>query len=162
MITISIYLIVIITEWDYSSVIIQLNKFISNNLTSNSGKNFISNDELMDILTDVLSLTGNDAIDFLNIIQSFQRLQFLFITLICYNILFTRINLAKLESFLSRFLPLNIVRWYVKSICLYQKSSLIFLICMIILLLFCNYSSVYYLGFYIDNFDDIVNQYSKK
>ena len=116
----------------------------------------------MDILTDALSLTGNDAIDLLIVIQSFQRLQFLFITLICYNILFTRINLAKLESFLSRFLPLNIVRWYVKSMALYQKSSLFFLICLIILLLFCNYYSIYYLGFFIDNFDDIVNLCSKK
>nr|YP_010977179.1 hypothetical protein UYH48_mgp38 [Daedaleopsis confragosa]WNZ34384.1 hypothetical protein [Daedaleopsis confragosa] len=116
----------------------------------------------MDILTDVLSLIGNDTIDLLNIIQSFQKLQFLFITLICYNILFTHINLAKLESFLSRFLPLNIVRWYVKSMYLYQKSSLIFLICIIILLSICNYYSVYYLGFFIDNFEDIVNQYSKK
>ena len=136
---------------------------ITNNLTSNSGKyNFISKDEVMDILTDALSLTGNDAIDLLIVIQSFQRLQFLFITLICYNILFTRINLAKLESFLSRFLPLNIVRWYVKSMALYQKSSLFFLICLIILLLFCNYYSIYYLGFFIDNFDDIVNLCSKK
>lgn len=137
-------------------------KNISSNLTENIGKTkFISNNELMDLLKDTLQLTGNDTLDLLNIIQSFQKLEFLFIILICYNILFSRINLGKLESLLSRFLPAIIVRWYVRSMSLYQKSSLIFLICFIILLLICNYYSIHYLGFFIENFEGIINLYIK-
>ena len=127
---------------------------LSGNLTENLGKStFISNDQLMAILKDTLHLTGNDALDLLNIIQSFQKLQFLFIILICYNIIFTHINLVKLEGFLLRFLPAIVVRWYVRSMSVYQKTSLIFLICFIMLLSICQYYSIHYLGIFIYNFD---------
>ena len=116
----------------------------------------------MAILKDTLHLTGNDALDLLNIIQSFQKLQILFVILICYYIIFTHINLVKLEGFLVRFLPAIVVRWYVRSMSVYQKTSLIFLICFIILLSICNYYSIYYLGFFIDNFDGIIKFYSNK
>ena len=136
---------------------------VTNNLTENLGKSkFISNSQIMDILKDIVPLTGNDALDLLNIIQCFQRLQFLFIILICYIIIFTHINLVKLESFLSKFLPAIIVRWYVRSMSLYQKSSLIFLICFIILLSFCNFYAIHSLEFFIENWDGIINLYSKK
>ena len=58
----------------------------------------------------------------------FQKLQILFVILICYNIIFTHINLVKLEGFLVRFLPAIVVRWYVRSMSVYQKTSLNFLI----------------------------------
>ena len=138
-------------------------KNVSQNLTEILGKSkFISNTDLMDILKDMIPLTGNDALDLLHIVQSFQRLQFLFIILICYNILFSRINLDKLESFLHRFLPPTIVNWYIRALSVYQKTSLIYLICFIILLSICNYYSIYYLEFFVDNLDSIVNLYLKK
>ena len=127
---------------------------LSGHLTENIGKSsFISNSQIMAILKDTLHLTGNDALDLLNIIQSFQKLQFLFIILICYNIIFTHINLVKLEGFLVRFLPAIVVRWYVRSMSVYQKTSLIFLICFIMLLSICQYYSIHYLGIFIYNFD---------
>ena len=116
----------------------------------------------MAILKDTLHLTGNDALVLLNIIQSFQKLQILFVILICYNIIFNHINLVKLESFLSKFLPAIIVRLYVRSMSLYQKSSLIFLICFIIFLSFCNFYAIHSLEFFIENWDGIINLYSKK
>ena len=136
---------------------------LSGNLTENIGKShFISNSQIMAILKDTLHLTGNDALDLLNIIQSFQKLQILFVILICYYIIFTHINLVKLEGFLVRFLPAIVVRWYVRSMSVYQKTSLIFLICFIILLTICNAYSIHYLGFFIDNFDGIIKFYSNK
>ena len=129
-------------------------KNLSGNLTENIGKsNFISNSQIMAILKDTLHLTGNDALDLLNIIQSFQKLQILFVILICYYIIFTHINLVKLEGFLVRFLPAIVVRWYVRSMSVYQKTSLIFLICFIMLLSICQYYSIHYLGIFIYNFD---------
>ena len=126
------------------------------------GRNhLISNDQVMGFLKETFHLTGNNVLDLLNIIQLFQELQFLFIILICYNILFTRINLVKLEGFLIRFLPAVIVRLYIRSLSVYQKSSLIFLICFIILLSICNFYSIYYLGFFIDNLDSIIDFYFK-
>ena len=106
----------------------------------------------MAILKDTLHLTGNDALDLLNIIQSFQKLQILLVILICYYIIFTHINLVKLEGFLVRFLPAIVVRWYVRSMSVYQKTSLIFLICFIMLLSICQYHSIHYLGIFIYNF----------
>ena len=127
---------------------------LSGHLTENIGKsNFISNSQIMAILKDTLHLTGNDALDLLNIIQSFQKLQILFVILICYYIIFTHINLVKLEGFLVRFLPAIVVRWYVRSMSVYQKTSLIFLICFIMLLSICQYYSIHYLGIFIYNFD---------
>ena len=138
-------------------------KNLSGNFTENIGKShFISNSQIMAILKDTLHLTGNDALDLLNIIQSFQKLQILFVILICYYIIFTHINLVKLEGFLVRFLPAIVVRWYVRSMSVYQKTSLIFLICFIILLTICNAYSRYYLGFFIDNFDGIIKLCSNK
>ena len=129
-------------------------KNLSGNLTENIGKShFISNSQIMAILKDTLHLTGNDALDLLNIIQSFQKLQILFVILICYYIIFTHINLVKLEGFLVRFLPAIVVRWYVRSMSVYQKTSLIFLICFIMLLSICQYTSIHYLGIFIYNFD---------
>ena len=129
-------------------------KNLSGNLTENIGKShFISNSQIMAILKDTLHLTGNDALVLLNIIQSFQKLQILFVILICYNIIFTHINLVKLEGFLVRFLPAIVVRWYVRSMSVYQKTSLIFLICFIMLLSICQYYSIHYLGIFIYNFD---------
>lgn len=129
-------------------------KNLSGHLTENIGKShFISNSQIMAILKDTLHLTGNDALDLLNIIQSFQKLQILFVILICYNIIFTHINLVKLEGFLVRFLPAIVVRWYVRSMSVYQKTSLIFLICFIMLLSICQYYSIHYLGIFIYNFD---------
>ena len=129
-------------------------KNLSGNLTENIGKShFISNSQIMAILKDTLHLTGNDALVLLNIIQSFQKLQILFVILICYYIIFTHINLVKLEGFLVRFLPAIVVRWYVRSMSVYQKTSLIFLICFIMLLSICQYYSIHYLGIFIYNFD---------
>ena len=129
-------------------------KNLSGNFTENIGKShFISNSQIMAILKDTLHLTGNDALDLLNIIQSFQKLQILFVILICYYIIFTHINLVKLEGFLLRFLPAIVVRWYVRSMSVYQKTSLIFLICFIMLLSICQYYSIHYLGIFIYNFD---------
>ena len=129
-------------------------KNLSGHLTENIGKsNFISNSQIMAILKDTLHLTGNDALDLLNIIQSFQKLQILFVILICYYIIFTHINLVKLEGFLVRFLPAIVVRWYVRSMSVYQKTSLNFLICFIMLLSICQYYSIHYLGIFIYNFD---------
>ena len=129
-------------------------KNLSGNFTENIGKShFISNSQIMAILKDTLHLTGNDALDLLNIIQSFQKLQILFVILICYNIIFTHINLVKLEGFLVRFLPAIVVRWYVRSMSGYQKTSLNFLFCFIMLLSICQYYSIHYLGIFIYNFD---------
>ena len=129
-------------------------KNLSGNLTENIGKShFISNSQIIAILKDTLHLTGNDALDLLNIIQSFQKLQILFVILICYYIIFTHINLVKLEGFLVRFLPAIVVRWYVRSMSVYQKTSIIFLICFIMLLSICQYYSIHYLGIFIYNFD---------
>lgn len=138
-------------------------KNIVGNLTSEIGKNhFTINTNLIDILRDMFNLTGNHALDLLNMIQFFQRLQLLIAFLICYNLLLTNINLSKLESLLARFLPSIIIRWYLRSVTLFKKSSYIVIICLLILLLIFNYLSYYYLGFFLSHLDQILELYFKK
>nr|QTG38673.1 hypothetical protein [Ganoderma sp. TQC-2021a] len=139
-------------------------KNISNNLSIDIGKtNLISNSNLMDTLKDMLNLTGNNALDLLNLIQHFQRLQLFFIFFfISYNLLFSKLNIVRLESLLGKLLPAKIVGWYVKSLTIFQNSSFIILICLIILLSICNYYSYYYLGFFIEHLDATIEYYFNK
>ena len=116
----------------------------------------------MDILNDMFHLTGNHGLDLLNITHFFQKLQLITIFFICYNLLLANINESKLECFLVKFLPSTIVKWYIKSIILFKKTSYIIVICLLVLLLIFNYYSYYCLDFFLSNLDKIMEVYFKK
>lgn len=138
-------------------------KNVASNMSSDLGKpkNFIPAD-LTNFLNDMFELTGNNGIDLLNIIYFFQKLQLLFLIIIIYNFFLVNINEVKLEKLLVKILPLNLVKLYIRSLIYFKKSSFIILLCLLILLAISNYLSYYYLGFYIENLDSIVNFYFKK
>ena len=131
------------------------------NATSGVGK-FIGDTNLTDILNNMFNITGNHGLDLLNLSLFFQKLQFTTIILICYNLFLANINESKLESFLIKFLPSKIVRWYIRSVILFKKTSYIIVICLLVLLLIFNYYSYYCLDFFISNLDKIIEVYFKK
>ena len=132
---------------------------IANSLKPN---NIIASNDIYNILVNVFNLTGNSALDLLKIILYFQKLEFTFLILALYNILLSHIDEIRLEKFLVKFLTIQIVKWYIKSIVIFKKTSLIVLICLIILTLVSNYYSYYYLNFFLENLEEILNIYFKK
>ena len=138
-------------------------KNIASNLRSEIGqtKKLIS-DDLTQYLNDMFELTGNNAIDLLNIIYLFQKLQFCFVIFTLYNFVLGNINEVKLESFLVKILPFKLVKLYIRSLIYFKKSSNIIVLSLLILLVISNYLSYYYLGFFIENLDSIINLYFKK
>ena len=138
-------------------------KNIASNLRSEIGKTkkFIS-DDLTHYLNDMFELTGNNAIDLLNIIYLFQKLQFCFVIFTLYNFVLGNINDVKLESFLVKILPFKLVKLYIRSLIYFKKSSNIIVLSLLILLVISNYLSYYYLGFFIENLDSIIKLYFKK
>lgn len=139
-------------------------KNLANNVSSDLGKpnKFISNNDLINVLNDMFNLTGNNGLDLLNMIHFIQGLQLMFVIIITYNFLLSRVNETAVEKWLGKFLPLIIVRFYVRSINYFKKSSFIILICLLFILLVLSYLSYYYLGFFINNLDGIINLYFKK
>ena len=138
-------------------------KNIASNLRSEIGKTKkLNSDDLTQYLNDMFELTGNNAIDLLNIIYLFQKLQFCFVIFTLYNFVLGNINEVKLESFLVKILPFKLVKLYIRSLIYFKKSSNIIVLSLLILLVISNYLSYYYLGFFIENLDSIINLYFKK
>ena len=138
-------------------------KNIASNLRSEIGKTKkLISDDLTQYLNDMFELTGNNAIDLLNIIYLFQKLQFCFVIFTLYNFVLGNINEVKLESFLVKILPFKLVKLYIRSLIYFKKSSNIIVLSLLILLVISNYLSYYYLGFFIENLDSIIILYFKK
>ena len=138
-------------------------KNVVGNATANLGiSKFMSNTNLMDTLYLMFNLTGNHGLDLLKISYFFQKLQFLTIILISYNLLLANINENKLEGLLLKYLPNKFVKWYIRSIIYLKKSSVILVICLLVLLLIFNYYSYYCLDFFLSNLDQIIEVYFKK
>ena len=138
-------------------------KNIASNFSSEIGKTKkLISDDLTHYLNDMFELTGNNAIDLLNIIYLFQKLQFCFVIFTLYNFVLGNINEVKLESFLVKILPFKLVKLYIRSLIYFKKSSNIIVLSLLILLVISNYLSYYYLGFFIENLDSIIKLYFKK
>lgn len=141
-------------------------KNISGNYTEDIGRKaskFIgSYEDLIQNLHEFYNLTDNNGLNLLLMIQQFQRLQLIFLFVVFYNLLITKLNLDKLEDFLLKIFPGKLVHFYVKSLRLIQKSSSLLLILMLILLLISNLYSYYYLNFFIVNLEDFVSLYFTK
>ena len=138
-------------------------KNIASNLRSEIGKTKkLISDDLTQYLNDMFELTGNNAIDLLNIIYLFQKLQFCFVIFTLFYFVLGNINEVKLESFLVKILPFKLVKLYIRSLIYFKKSSNIIVLSLLILLVISNYLSYYYLGFFIENLDSIIKLYFKK
>lgn len=141
-------------------------KNISGNMSEDIGKKantLISNStDLNKAIEEMFNLTGNNALDLLNIIQFFHKLQIIFIIIIVYNFILLNINEDKLENFLLKIFPTKIIKFYIKSLKFFKKSGFIIIIYLLILLLISNLYSTYYLNFFICNLDNIIDIYFKK
>ena len=124
-------------------------------------KNYIG-DSSLENLKESLDLTGNNAIDLLLMIQTFQKLQLFFLFVIAYNLILVSLNEEKVEIKLLQKLPVRIVSFIIKYFKSVKKSIRIIIFCFFIILVICNIQSYYYLNFFIENLDGIIESYFKK
>jgi hypothetical protein len=132
-------------------------KNISGNLSENLGKNN-SYLEDMGILSDLLGLTGNTVIDFINILLLLKRIELLYLYLLIYNLILINLDLNKLEKILIKILPFN-SSYIIKLLLYIQKSCKFIIIISLILLIISSIISYYYYNFFVVNFDDIIAYY---
>lgn len=136
-------------------------KNVSGNIGSDVFKKKLLGDgiDLQEILSSILGLTGNNGIDLLNLINFFQKLQFLFIILLGYNLLILLIDSSIFENKIFNKVPKNIINLLIKYLNIMKKSSLILIICLYIFILISNLYSSHYLTFFILNLESIVELY---
>lgn len=138
---------------------------VTGNVSTDLGKkknSFLADSSINDSLADLFNLTGNNAIDLLNMIQFFLNLQIFLIVFIIYNFLLLSINESKIENLLLKFLSLKTVNMIIKYLIFSRKTIKILIICSFVLLLISSIYSSYYLNFYILNLDSIIDLYLKK
>lgn len=133
-------------------------QFTNNKLISWYAPNNQNNSSILDSL---YNLTGNSALDLLNIIQVFQKIQLLLIPLIAYNLVLYFISEEKMESLLLKILPVKLVNIYMKSFRLFKIQGIFIIFCLIIILYISNYLAFYYLDLYISNIDTVIEIYLK-
>lgn len=137
-------------------------KNVTGQLSTDIGKSTLIS-SIVDLYNNsIYTLTGNNAVDLLNLIQIFNKLSILFTLLLFYHFIVLSINIDFLESYLQKYFPLKLVNIYIKSLRLLKKSAFILIICIMVLLLISNIYSYYYLEFFINNLEDIINFYFKK
>ena len=113
-------------------------------------------------IIELFTITGNDAIDLLHVIQYFQKLEISLIIIFSYNLFLFSINESKLEYILLKVFPTKLVKFYIKSLLTLKKTRYIIIPCFLILILAANLYSYYYLDFYITNLDKIIEVYFSK
>ena len=128
--------------------------FIAGNLSKDIEKKSFLYDSLR--RSELFNPTGNNALDLLNMIQFFNKLQFFFVFIIIYNSLLLFVNEKALENCLLKFFPTSLVSLYIRSIQYGKKAALVVCICSFILIIISNAYSYYYLDFFIANIEKIV------
>nr|YP_025849.1 hypothetical protein 14 [Moniliophthora perniciosa]AAQ74304.1 hypothetical protein 14 [Moniliophthora perniciosa] len=139
-------------------------KNIAGNLSDNIGKSkFISSDEITEIVRSVLSLSGNDGLDLLCLIQKLSSLEMYLIISSFYILfcLYTEENTIRNFLLKVKIIPLFLVDYYIKIYKNVKKNGFILLFLLLLLSLIFNYYCIHYLGFFIENIDDIIKIYFK-
>ena len=137
-------------------------KNIAGNISEDIGKEnkFIS-EKMIEILNDSLSLSGNYGVDLLNVVNFMQRLQFIFIIAIIYIFIVKLIKEEYVEKQLNIFISAKYVKFIINYLRLIKRGGNLIIICLLILLLINNWYCSYYLEFFIQNLDKIVDLYFK-
>ena len=139
-------------------------KNIVGNTTKDLGKKSFLPSNYIDYLNELFHLTGNNSLDLMIMLLTYQKIALFSISLLIYNFFIFLIPdtyILKYEKFLLKIFPLKIVSLYINSVRLWKKSSLILIICCIILIFISSWETYYYLNYYLENFDGLIDLYLK-
>jgi len=141
---------------------------VNYNLSNQMSEDIINKDSnnyidliVIEPIKEALHLTGNYGIDFLLLIQNFQRIQLILLFMLGYNFLMLYINEKKLEEFLLKIMGVKIVNFILNTLQKFKKTVKIFIIFGFLLLFITNVLAYHYLDFYINNIEDIIRLYFK-
>ena len=140
-------------------------KNVSHNLSKDLGTKFISHISNSYIDYSVIfgvELTGNNALDLLNIILKFNGISIIILLMILYNYVLSKIDINYFSQVISQYLSSKYVNYIIKILTKIQKSINIIIILLFILLLASLMLSYYYLDFFINNLDKIIEVYFTK
>lgn len=140
-------------------------KNVSHNLSKDLGTKLISHISNSYIDFSVIfgvGLTGNNALDLLNIILKFNGISILILLMILYNYVLSKIDINYFSQVISQYLSSKYVNYIIKILTKIQKSINIIIILLFILLLASLMLSYYYLDFFIENLDKIIEVYFTK
>jgi hypothetical protein len=78
---------------------------------------------LIEFLSKVFDLSGNNVLDLLKMIDYFNNLQYIFLYFILYIYILLNVDSSKIELYLSKILPNLIVKYYIKSVNTLKKHG---------------------------------------
>lgn len=131
-------------------------KNLSSNLTADLGKKYLSFDNLIE---GYFKLTGDAAFDLLLVSQHMLKLALVLSIIIVYNYLILQINIDNFKFYLLKVFPIKFVDFYINSLVKLTKGGKIIIILLFIIIILCILISLYCIGFYIDNYDSIIDLY---
>ena len=149
--------------WRYFSFMVETNStstadYNVNNLNPNNYSTFVSKPELINLFKQVFGLSDNLIICYLELIDLLHTVQVVSLLGLIFNLVIYSLNLELLELKLNKFIYLSsktIINYIIRYLRYIQKSSLVMIICLLLLLVVSTYLTTLYFNFFLVNFDKI-------
>ena len=147
--------------WRYFSFMVETNStstadYNVNNLNPNNYSTFVSKPEFINLFKQVFGLSDNLIICYLQLIDLLHNVQVLSLIGLIFNLIIYSINLGLLEIKLNKFISSKtIINYIIRYLRYIQKSSLVMIICLLLLLVVSTYLTTLYFNFFLVNFDKI-------
>ena len=149
--------------WRYFSFMVETNStstadYNVNNLNPNNYSTFVGKPELINLFKQVFGLSDNLIICYLELIDLLHTVQVVSLLGLIFNLVIYSLNLELLELKLNKFIYLSsktIINYIIRYLRYIQKSSLVMIICLLLLLVVSTYLTTLYFNFFLVNFDKI-------
>ena len=147
--------------WRYFYFMVETNStstadYNVNNLNPNNYSTFVGKSELINLFKQVFGLSDNLIICYLELIDLLHNVQVLSLIGLIFNLIIYSINLGLLEIKLNKFISSKtIINYIIRYLRYIQKSSLVMIICLLLLLVVSTYLTTLYFNFFLVNFDKI-------
>ena len=149
--------------WRYFSFMVETNStstadYNVNNLNPNNYSTFVSKPELINLFKQVFGLSDNLIICYLQLIDLLHTVQVMSLVGLIFNLVIYSLNLKLLELKLNKFIYLSnktLINYIIRYLRYIKKSSLVMIICLLLLLVVSTYLTTLYFNFFLVNFDKI-------
>ena len=149
--------------WRYFYFMVETNStstadYNVNNLNPNNYSTFIGKPELINLFKQVFGLSDNLIICYLQLIDLLHTVQVMSLVGLIFNLVIYSLNLKLLELKLNKFIYLSnktLINYIIRYLRYIKKSSLVMIICLLLLLVVSTYLTTLYFNFFLVNFDKI-------
>ena len=149
--------------WRYFNFMVETNStstadYNVNNLNPNNYSTFVGKPELINLFKQVFGLSDNLIICYLQLIDLLHTVQVMSLVGLIFNLVIYSLNLKLLELKLNKFIYLSnktLINYIIRYLRYIKKSSLVMIICLLLLLVVSTYLTTLYFNFFLVNFDKI-------